>query len=92
MDNNVILLVLLALVVFCFMIVNNNIKTVAKDKFAATIACHFSIRAGKSLVGEEISFLIESLEKCDNPNMCPHGRPTMLKLSLNHIESHFGRT
>ena len=63
-----------------------------KDKFAATIACHFSIRAGKSLVGEEISFLIESLEKCDNPNMCPHGRPTMLKLSLNHIESHFGRT
>ena len=63
-----------------------------KDKFAATIACHFSIRAGKSLVGQEISSLIESLEKCDNPNMCPHGRPTMLKLGLNRIESHFGRT
>ena len=63
-----------------------------KDKFAATIACHFSIRAGKALVEKEITSLIQDLEECDNPNMCPHGRPTMLKLSLNRIESHFGRT
>ena len=39
-----------------------------------------------------VRYNIESLEKCDNPNMCPHGRPTMLKLGLNRIESHFGRT
>ena len=63
-----------------------------KDKFAATIACHFSVRAGKNLIEQEITSLIQNLEKCDNPNMCPHGRPTMLKLSLNKIESHFGRT
>ena len=63
-----------------------------KDKFAANIACHFSIRAGKNLVEQEITTLIQELEDCDNPNMCPHGRPTMLKLSLNRIESHFGRT
>ena len=63
-----------------------------EGKFAATIACHFSIRAGKSLVDKEISSLIEDLEQCNNPNMCPHGRPTMLKLGLNRIESHFGRT
>ena len=63
-----------------------------KDKFAATIACHFSVRAGKNLIEQEITSLIQNLEKCDNPNMCPHGRPTMLKLSLNRIESHFGRT
>ena len=63
-----------------------------KDKFAATIACHFSIRAGKNLVEQEITSLIQNLEQCDDPNMCPHGRPTMLKLSLNRIESHFGRT
>ncbi len=63
-----------------------------EGKFAATIACHFSIRAGKSLVDQEISSLIENLEQCDNPNMCPHGRPTMLKLGLNRIENHFGRT
>ena len=63
-----------------------------KDKFAATIACHFSIRAGKNLVEQEITSLIQNLEQCDDPNMCPQGRPTMLKLSLNRIESHFGRT
>ena len=63
-----------------------------KDKFAATIACHFSIRAGKNLVEQEITSLIQELENCDDPNMCPHGRPTMLKLGLNRIESHFGRT
>ena len=63
-----------------------------KDKFAATIACHFSIRAGKNLVEQEIISLIQELEDCDDPNMCPHGRPTMLKLGLNRIESHFGRT
>ena len=63
-----------------------------KDKFAATIACHFSIRAGKNLVEQEIISLIQELEDCDDPNMCPHGRPTMLKLGLNRIESYFGRT
>ena len=63
-----------------------------KDKFAATIACHFSIRAGKNLAEQEITSLIQELENCDDPNMCPHGRPTMLKLGLNRIESHFGRT
>ena len=63
-----------------------------KDKFAANIACHFSIRAGKNLVEQEITSLIQELEDCDDPNMCPHGRPTMLKLGLNRIESHFGRT
>lgn len=36
--------------------------------------------------------LIEELNKCKNPNNCPHGRPTIIKLSKYEIEKLFKRT
>ena len=35
--------------------------------------------------------LIENLEKCETPRTCPHGRPTMIHLSVDLLEKQFGR-
>lgn len=58
----------------------------------ATIACKASIRANTFLNKQHMEKLIEELNKCKNPNNCPHGRPTIIKLSKYEIEKLFKRT
>jgi DNA mismatch repair protein MutL len=36
--------------------------------------------------------LIRHLEACDNPHTCPHGRPTLIHLSVAQLARQFGRT
>ena len=62
-----------------------------EERAAYSIACHGSIRAGKTLAYEEMIELIRQLEACYQPNTCPHGRPTMIQLSLSQLEREFGR-
>lgn len=62
-----------------------------EDVLAASIACHGAIRAGKSLTEAEMRTLLEQLEAAENPHTCPHGRPTMIHFSSNHMEREFGR-
>ena len=62
-----------------------------EERAAYSVACHGSIRAGKTLVHEEMLELIRQLEACQQPNTCPHGRPTMIQLSLSQLEREFGR-
>lgn len=62
-----------------------------EEALAASIACHSAIRAGKSLSRQEMEELVRQLEDCDNPHTCPHGRPTMIHLSSQHLEREFGR-
>ena len=62
-----------------------------EDRAAYSIACHTAIRAGKRLSQEEMSELTRQLERCTQPNTCPHGRPTMVHLSSGQLEREFGR-
>ena len=62
-----------------------------EERAAYSIACHSSIRAGKTLSHEEMTELTRQLENCQQPNTCPHGRPTMIHLSSSHLEREFGR-
>ena len=62
-----------------------------EDVTAASIACHGAIRAGKPLTGSEMDALLEQLEATPNPHTCPHGRPTMIHFSSQHMEREFGR-
>ena len=64
----------------------------AASSLAASIACHSAVRAGDSLTVEEMTGLVRELEKVESPHTCPHGRPTMLHLSINDLERDFGRT
>lgn len=63
-----------------------------KEALAARIACHNSVRGNKILNKEEVSKLIADLEKTDQPDQCPHGRPTRIFLSLDDLKKMFKRT
>ena len=57
----------------------------------ATIACKASIKANHALNEQDMYNLIKNLLKCENPNTCPHGRPTMLKYTNYELEKFFKR-
>ncbi len=55
------------------------------------IACRSSVKSGKHLSSLEVQRLIEELQNCDMPLSCPHGRPTMIKITNNWLEKEFFR-
>ena len=50
-----------------------------------------AVKAGQALSNEEQRALLHDLEACDSPRTCPHGRPTMIHLSVDMLERQFGR-
>ena len=57
----------------------------------ARICKRAAVKAGKTLSLEEQAALLNDLEKCQAPRTCPHGRPTMIHLSVDLLERQFGR-
>ncbi len=62
------------------------------ENLAITLACHSAIRAGQVLSDSEMRELVKQLEQTALPNSCPHGRPTMIQLTIQQLEKEFGRT
>ncbi|HEY3311059.1 MAG TPA: DNA mismatch repair endonuclease MutL [Anaerolineales bacterium] len=60
-------------------------------KIAGRVCKRLAVKAGKVLSGEEQRALLTDLENCDSPRTCPHGRPTMIHLSVDMLERQFGR-
>ncbi|MBP8001790.1 MAG: DNA mismatch repair endonuclease MutL [Chloroflexi bacterium] len=50
-----------------------------------------AIKAGQTLSPQEMDALIRQLETCHNPHTCPHGRPTLIHLSVAQLAKEFGR-
>ena len=57
----------------------------------AKMACHSSVRSGRSLDANEMNALLREMEKCGTSGQCIHGRPTYIELKLKDIEKLFGR-
>ena len=57
----------------------------------ATMACKAAVKLTTALSREEALALWRSLHACERPFSCPHGRPTMLELTHDVLEKHFGR-
>jgi DNA mismatch repair protein mutL len=62
-----------------------------RDRLAAEIACKASIKANHAIKKEEIDILLTNLRKCKNPYTCPHGRPTIIKITTLELEKMFKR-
>jgi DNA mismatch repair protein MutL len=63
-----------------------------EERMVASIACHGAIKAGQALSDEEMKSLVRQLERTANPHTCPHGRPTVIRLSAGQLEREFGRS
>ena len=62
-----------------------------EEKMIARICKRMAIKGGSVLSVEEQNELMRSLEACASPRTCPHGRPTMIHLSVELLERQFGR-
>jgi DNA mismatch repair protein MutL len=61
-----------------------------EDMIAKTV-CRHAVKANDPLRYPEIEKMIRDLLDCDLPYCCPHGRPTMIQISLAELEKKFGR-
>jgi DNA mismatch repair protein MutL len=60
-------------------------------KIIARICKRAAVKGGQALTVEEQRALLDDLEGCQSPRTCPHGRPTMIHLSVDLLERQFGR-
>jgi DNA mismatch repair protein MutL len=60
-------------------------------RIAGRVCKRLAVKAGQVLSGEEQRALLADLEACTSPRTCPHGRPTMIHLSVDMLERQFGR-
>lgn len=67
---------------------NSPIDSIQKS-LAARLACHSSIRGKEMPDGYKIAELIKNLNETDNPNICPHGRPTRIFFTINELRRLF---
>ena len=61
------------------------------DSLAASMACKQAVKMHEPLSGDEMEAMVAELFATANPYSCPHGRPTILKMSDADLESRFGR-
>lgn len=63
-----------------------------KDNVAKSYSCKAAIKAGDKLSEKEMRLLIDQLFATSMPYVCPHGRPIVIKISLEEFDRRFGRT
>jgi DNA mismatch repair protein MutL len=67
------------------------IVSAPRDRLIATLACHSSVRAGQALPAESMSAIVRDLFRTAHPTLCPHGRPTLVRLPRDEVSRWFGR-
>jgi len=67
------------------------LETEIEARLMARVCKRAAVKAGQVLALVEQAELVRRLEQCVNPRTCPHGRPTMIHLSVEALEKQFGR-
>ncbi|MFN8435107.1 MAG: DNA mismatch repair endonuclease MutL [Anaerolineales bacterium] len=60
-------------------------------RLAARVCKRLAVKGGQTLTSDEQKSLLLDLENCQSPRTCPHGRPTMIHLTVDMLERQFGR-
>ena len=64
----------------------------AQHRVFATIACHSAARGGQPLPRETMTAIVAGLWQAQQPAVCPHGRPTRVRVPRDDVSRWFGRT
>ena len=67
-----------------------NLEAV-RARIAASIACHAAIKVNMPLEQNKMEWLLQELAKTEHPMSCPHGRPVVLRYSMQDIQKAFKR-
>ena len=70
---------------------NSSAHLPLEREMVARAACKAAIKAHDTLTLEMAKNLLEQLGRCRQGTLCPHGRPTMLTITVSEIERRFGR-
>ncbi len=62
-----------------------------EETVARQVCKRAAVKAGQVLERAEMEELMRALERCASPRTCPHGRPTMIHLSVVQLAREFGR-
>jgi DNA mismatch repair protein MutL len=62
-----------------------------RERLAATLACHSAVRAGQPLSGDVMTAIVRDLARAAHPALCPHGRPTLVRIPRAEMTRWFGR-
>ncbi|MFW6311721.1 MAG: DNA mismatch repair endonuclease MutL [Nanoarchaeota archaeon] len=68
----------------------NNSEEMIEEKIIR-MSCRASVKAGDELTIPEMEKIYEEMLECKNPYTCPHGRPTVIRLTLEELEKKFKR-
>jgi DNA mismatch repair protein MutL len=68
------------------------LETDVEEVIARHVCKQAAIKAGQVMDRAEMEELIRALEQCESPRTCPHGRPTMIHLSVQQLAQEFGRS
>jgi DNA mismatch repair protein MutL len=81
----------LAVIVEDFEEDESPLQAESEARIIARVCKRAAVKAGQALSQEEQKALLSDLEACQSPRTCPHGRPTMIHLSVDLLERQFGR-
>ncbi|MFN3781248.1 MAG: hypothetical protein ACK4SO_03625, partial [Candidatus Kapaibacteriota bacterium] len=62
-----------------------------REHLIATYSCKAAIKTGQALTKEEMESLVDELLKCETPFACPHGRPTIIEITIDELDKTFCR-
>jgi DNA mismatch repair protein MutL len=69
----------------------SRVKEEIERSVISSVCKRAAVKAGQVLTREEMEELVRALEQCANPRTCPHGRPTMIRLSVEQLAREFSR-
>jgi DNA mismatch repair protein MutL len=65
--------------------------TNVRDNLAKSYSCRSAVKAGDPLTEQEMRALLDDLFVTRMPYVCPHGRPIVLRISIEEMDRRFGR-